>query len=80
LEGLFVSICIQAVRAMIGVGASVILRGSGTYRHSGGGVQAFFDCTGGVGAHGTLTGEDGSDWCGMKDAINGDKVGFGLKA
>jgi hypothetical protein len=57
LEGLFVSICIRAAQAMIGVGASIILRGSGAHRHSGSVVQAFFDCTGGLGGHGTLTGE-----------------------
>ncbi len=57
LEGLFVSICVRAAWAVIGVGASVILRGSVMYRHSGGGVQAFFNCMGGMGGHGTLTGE-----------------------
>jgi hypothetical protein len=57
LEGFFVLICIQAAWGVIGVGASVILRGSGAYRHTGGGVQTFFDCTGGVGDHETLTKE-----------------------
>jgi hypothetical protein len=47
----------SAGRDWSGVGASVILRGSSAYRHTGGGVQAFFNCTGGVGGHGTLTRE-----------------------
>ena len=57
LEGLFVSICVRAAWAVIGVEASVILRGSSAYRQTGGRVQAFFDWMGGDSGHGKLTGE-----------------------